>query len=691
MADFRAVLRWNRVETAAKSGTGAPPDVCGIAGFSGADVTPETARPLLERMIGTLAHRGPDGFGFHVEAGVGLAHARLSIIDLATGDQPIHNPRRDVWTVFNGEIFNYVELRAELEAAGHAFYTQSDTEVIVHLYDRYGDAFVEHLNGQFAIALWDARRRRLLLARDRTGIRPLFHVRAHGRTWFASEAKALLAVLPQCAALDPAGLVQAFTYWSTVEPQTVYRDVHSLPPGCVLAVEQDGSETLTRYWDWNFPPEEDTAPSRYRGTAEHAAAELCELLVDAVRLQLRADVPVGAYLSGGLDSSGIVAMIRGFTDTPVRTFSVAFEDAEFDESAQQQAMVRHLGTDHTTLLCTRRDIGEAFPRFVRHAEAPVLRAAPVPLMLLSGSVRAHGYKVVLTGEGADEVFGGYDLFKEAKVRRFWARQPDSRLRPKLLERLYGYLPNSPVRNPGFAQSFFGQGMEHIGRPVFAHLPRWATSQRALAFLAPELRAQFAGWDAAAHYERTLPAGIAGWSGLARDQYVEAKSLLAGYLLSSQGDRVAMANSIEGRFPYLDHRVVEFASRLPPSWKIRSLTEKWLLRRALAGMLPADIATRTKQPYRAPDSRSFFFDGEPLDYVAELMGRDRIRAAGLFDADAVGRLFGKCRAGRATGFADNQAFVGVLSTMLVHDGLRQHTAPAAAPDDAPALREAALAT
>jgi asparagine synthase (glutamine-hydrolysing) len=644
---------------------------------------PDTARALLERMIGTLAHRGPDGFGFHAAPGVGLAHARLSIIDLATGDQPIHNPRRDVWTVFNGEIFNYLELRAELEAAGHVFYTRSDTEVIVHLYDRYGDAFVERLNGQFAIALWDARRRRLLLVRDRTGIRPLFHVRAQGRTWFASEVKALLPVLPQCAVLDPAGLVQSFTYWSPIEPQTVYRDVRSLPPGCLLAIEHDGRETLSRYWDWSFPPEEDTAPGRQPRSPEHAAAELRELLVDAVRLQLRADVPVGAYLSGGLDSSGIVALIRGFTDTPVRTFSVAFEDGEFDESAYQQAMVRHLRTEHTTVLCTRRDIGEAFPRFVRHAEAPVLRTASVPLMLLSGSVRAHGYKVVLTGEGADEVFGGYDLFKEAKVRRFWARQPGSRLRPKLLERLYGYLPNSPVRNPAFAQSFFGQGMEHIDRPVFAHMPRWATSQRALAFLSPELRAEFAGWDAPTHYERTLPPGIGRWSGLARDQYVEAKSLLAGYLLSSQGDRVAMANSIEGRFPYLDHRVVEFASRLPASWKIRGMTEKWLLRRALAGpvsgtgqaLLPADIARRTKQPYRAPDSRSFFFDGRPLDYVAELMGQDRLRESGLFDPQAVGRLFEKCRAGRATGFADNQAFVGVLSTMLVHDGLRPGAAAA----------------
>ena len=639
--------------------------MCGIAGFSGPGVMPDLARPVLERMIHTLAHRGPDGYGIHAEPGVGLAHARLSIIDLATGDQPIHNERQTVWTVFNGEIFNYVELREALEAAGHRFYTRSDTEVIVHLYDRYGDGFVDHLNGQFAIALWDRERQRLVLARDRTGIRPLFHARSAGRIWFASEVKALHAVLPETATLSPLGLVQALTYWSIPDPDTVYERVRSLPPGCLLSIERDGRENLTRFWDWTFPRAEETSPARIYRDVDQAAADLRALLVDAVRLQLRADVPVGAYLSGGLDSSGIVALIRGFTDTPVRTFSVAFEDGEFDESVHQAAMVRHLGTDHTTLRCGRRDIGEAFPRLLRHVETPILRTAPAPLMLLAESVHRHGYKVVLTGEGADEVFGGYDLFKEAKVRRFWARQPHSKVRPLLLGRLYGYLNNSPVSKSGFAQSFFGQGMEHLGRPIFAHVPRWSTSMRAMAMLSPELRACVGSWDPLSAYEQTLPADIMDWSPLARDQYVEAKSLLAGYLLSAQGDRVSMAHSVEGRYPYLDHRLIEFASRLPPSFKVRGMTEKYLLRRALAGLLPADILRRTKQPYRAPDSQSFFFDGKPLDYVADLMSADRIRSAGYFDPTAVGHLFEKCRHGGATSFADNQAFVGVLSTMLVH--------------------------
>jgi len=623
-------------------------------------------RATLEAMIRTLHHRGPDGYGYHVGEGIGLAHARLAIIDLATGAQPIHDERGSVWTVFNGEIFNYRELRVRLERQGHQFYTQTDTEVIVHLYEQHGDSFVEQLNGQFAIALWDAERRRLLLARDRTGIRPLFHARAAGRLWFGSEIKALLAALPNGATLDPRGLVQALSYWGPVDPDTLFQGISSLPAGHLLTVEADGHERLTRYWDWHFPIAGTEYGAHGHGCIQRATEELRELLVDAVRLQLRADVPVGAYLSGGLDSSGIVALASRFTSTPIHTFGITFAETEFDESAHQDIMVRHLGTAHTSLRCTPRDIGEIFPALIRQVEAPLLRTAAAPLMLLSRRVREAGYKVVLTGEGADEVFAGYDLFKEAKVRRFWARQPDSQLRPRLLQRLYGYLDASPVAHAALAQSFFGKGLDATDRPVFAHAPRWLTAQRALRFLSPELRAAIGPWDPLAWYERRLPAEMGRWSPLARDQYVEAKSLLAAYLLPAQGDRAGMAHSIEGRFPYLDHRLIEFANRLAPQWKIRGLREKHLLRRALADLLPPQILQRDKQPYRAPDHQSFFHTGAPLDYVADLLGGERIRAAGYFDAAAVGRLLDKCRRGDALGFADNQAFVGILSTMLLDE-------------------------
>jgi asparagine synthase (glutamine-hydrolysing) len=635
--------------------------VCGIAGIIALPDGRPPERSELERMIGTLRHRGPDGFGYYLDGPVGLAHARLSIIDLSTGDQPIANEDQTIWTVFNGEIFNYLELREELEKAGHKFRTHSDTETIVHAYEEWGDDFAHRLNGQFAIALWDTRRRRLVLLRDRVGIRPLFVHHDGKRLLFGSEIKSVLAASQQPRRLDTQGLAQVFTFWSTVGERTAFEGVKSVPPGCMLSIE-NGRETLSQYWRWSFPARGEHSKQSFGEAAE----ELRALLADAVRLQLRADVPVGAYLSGGLDSSIIVSMIRQNSDVPLRTFSVCFEDAEFDESEYQQEMVRHLGTEHTSVRCSQGEIGAAFQRLVEHAETPIVRTGPVPLMILSDLVRRSGFKVVLTGEGADEVFGGYDLFKEAQIRRFWARDPDSKWRPQLLTRLYPYLKHSPVASGAMAQSFFGGGFQDVDSPFYAHVQRWKTTSRLHAFLSPELKAQLKGYDAEKEFAGMLPAEMSSWAGMSRDQYVEANTLLYGYLLSSQGDRVAMANSVEGRVPFLDHRVIEFANRLPPNYKLRGLREKAVLRESVKDLLPERIVNRVKQPYRAPDSASFFNGGAGAQLANELLSPERIRAAGYFDAQVVQRLVEKCRSGRAIGFADNMAFVGILSTMVVHD-------------------------
>jgi asparagine synthase (glutamine-hydrolysing) len=635
--------------------------VCGIAGLLSEPGGAPPTQEELSTMIGTLGHRGPDGTGFYCREEVGFAHARLSIIDLASGDQPIHNEDQTVWVTFNGEIFNYIELRAELEQRGHRFYTHSDTEVIVHLYEEHGDDFVSHLNGQFAIALWDTRRKRLVLARDRVGIRPLFYTRFGGRLAFASEMKALLALPGMARRIDPLALAEIFTFWAPVGSRSVFAGVESLPPGHVLTAE-NGRISTRCYWDWQFPSE----PPEERGSADDYAEELRALMIDAVRLQLRADVPVGAYLSGGLDSSIITSLIHHFTDTPLRTFSLTFDDAEFDESEHQQRVVDYLGTKHSQVRVSHADIADAFPKALWNTESPVLRTAPVPLMLLSGLVREQGYKVVLTGEGADEVFGGYDLFKEAKVRRFMARSPQSRVRPQLLKRLYPYLRHSPASSAGFAQRFFSEGVEHLNEPYFSHIPRWNTTSRIAQFFSPQMRDAVGGWNAHAAIEATLPAGIRDWLPMGRDQYIEAHTLMSGYLLNSQGDRMAMANSIEGRFPFLDHRVIEFANRLPPRYKLMGLTEKYILKRSMKGLLPEAVRTRSKQPYRAPDNQSFFRDGQPVPYVAELLSESRVAEAGYFDPAAVGKLLAKCRAGRAIGFGDNMAFVGILSTMWIDE-------------------------
>jgi asparagine synthase (glutamine-hydrolysing) len=612
-------------------------------------------------MIHALKHRGPDGFGYFDDAHVALAHARLSIIDLATGDQPIHNEDRSVWVVCNGEIFNYIELRRELEAAGHQFYTSSDTEVIVHLYDEHGERFTEHLNGQFAIALWDQRRRRLVLTRDRVGIRPLFYAHVGGALAFGSEIKSILALPSAPRALDLRALGQIFTYWSPLAPRTAFESVSSLPPGCTLIADGSG-QRIERYWDWSFP--ERVASQALE--VDQLAVELRERLVESVRLQLRADVPVGAYLSGGLDSSTIAALIRRYTEVPLRTFSLEFDDAEFDESAYQLEMAQYLGAEHTRVRCSKRDIAAVFPRVIEHVETPIVRTAPAPLMLLAEHVRSQRFKVVLTGEGADEVFGGYDLFKEAKIRRFWARFPESKIRPRLFTRLYGYLKNSPVAGGALSQQFFGQGLERRDDPAFAHLTRWSTTRRLWQFFSDDARAAAGPDDPSAAIAATLPTDFKRWLPIGRDQYVEAHTLLAGYLLSSQGDRVAMAHAVEGRFPFLDHHVIEFASRLHPELKIRGLNEKFLLKCAMRDLLPPAVTQRVKQPYRSPDSQSFFSGSETPEYVNDLLAESSLRSRGYFEPRVVSRLVEKCRAGRATGFADNMALVGILSTMLLDE-------------------------
>lgn len=621
-------------------------------------------------MVRALHHRGPDGHGVHVDGPIGLGHARLSIIDLAGGAQPLANEDDTVWVVLNGEIFNYVELRAQLQRRGHCLRTQSDTEVLVHLYEEHGDDFVEHLNGQFAIALWDGRRQRLVLARDRVGIRPLFYADVGRRLAFASEVKALFALPGTRRSLSAAGLAATFSYWAPFGGDTLFEGIQQLPPGHLMAVSA-GGRTVRRYWDWPF--------GREAAAASDAALEeqLHALLLDAVRLQLRADVPVGAYLSGGLDSSIITTLIARHTDTPLRTFSLTFEDAEFDESKHQRELVQHLRTEHSAVQVTRADIAGQFARAVWHAEAPLVRTAPTPMMVLADSVHAAGYKVVLTGEGADEAFGGYDLFKEAALRRFVARRPTSATRPALLARLYPYLAHSPTATRQLSASYFGSGPEGAGQPGFAHAMRLVATRRTLQFFAREWSARLLEWDAEAALARELPGDFARWQPLERDQYVEAKTLMSSYLLSAQGDRMAMAASIEARFPFLDHRVIEFACRLPPRLKLRGLREKVLLKRAFASELPPGIVARSKQPYRAPDSACFFADGKALPWVSELLSPDSLRVAGLFDGGAVGKLLAKCRAGRAIGFGDNMAFVGIVSTMLLHRQFIASATPALA--------------
>ncbi len=616
----------------------------------------------LKSMVAMIRHRGPDAAGVHIDRHVGLAHARLSIIDLENGCQPMQTADGALAVTFNGEIYNYIELRETLIARGYHFRTQSDTEVILHAYAEYGSRCVEHFNGQWAFAIWDRAKQQLFLSRDRLGIRPLFYTQAARTFLFASEIKSLLAHPGVDRAIDPRGLNQLFTFWAPIAPTTVFRGILELPPGHNLMVAGERIES-SPYWGLDY---ETSRPDR---SVDQWSEALHELLADATRLRLRADVPVGSYLSGGLDSTVTTALARRFSGDHLKTFSVTFEDDEFDESQHQRAVVESLGVEHHALRCSYDDIVRVFPRVVWHAEKPLFRTAPAPLQLLAELVHASDFKVVLTGEGADEILGGYDIFKEAKVRRFYAAQPDSDRRAALFAQLYPYLPSLQSQSVAMRRAFFRARPEDLASPYFSHLPRWGMSAQLRRFLTPDYSQGAVARNDYPELDNWLPRRFDQWNSFCQAQFLETAILMPGYILSTQGDRMAMAHSVEGRFPFLDHRVVEFAASIPPRLKMMGVHEKYLLKRAFRDAVPESVLQRTKQPYRAPDAKSFFtrdWQSTRADYVDDLLSPERLRSSGIFQPRAVASLLRKVRSGKTIGTRDNMAIIAILSTQLLAD-------------------------
>lgn len=633
--------------------------MCGIAGYLDTGYDRRAGAALLRAMTDTIAHRGPDEDGVWTGDAVGFGHRRLSIVGLADGQQPMQDAEAGLVLTYNGEIFNFPELRADLEARGYRFVTGSDTEVILKLYREHGDDCVTHMNGDFAFALWDAPRRRMLLARDRMGVRPLFYARHGSAFHFASEAKALLAVPGMSAKLDPMALDEIFTLWSPLPGRTAFAGIEELPPGHLMVAEA-GRLDIRPYWQLDFPDAGEIADPRGE---DAIAGDVFALLDDATRIRLRADVPVGSYLSGGLDSAIVSALATRHLSRPLATFSVAFESAEHDESAFQRRMVEALGSEHAEIMCRNGDIAAIFPQMIAMTERPILRTAPAPLHLLSALVREKGYKVVLTGEGADEVFAGYDIFKEAKVRRFAARDAKSARRALLFKRLYPYLPGLQKQNAEYLAAYFGVDAAALDDPLFSHRPRIRSTAAAKLFFSAGLKEAVQGYDAAEALAARLPARFSRWHPLHQAQYLETAFLLPGYILSAQGDRMAMAHGVEGRFPFLDHRVVEMAARIPPGMKLKGLAEKHILRRATGHLLPDAVASRVKQPYRAPDSDAFARGAAP--YLDEVLSPGALTDAGMFNPRAVAKLREKLEAGGLSGFRDNAGFVGIVSAQLWH--------------------------
>ncbi len=631
--------------------------MCGIAGRINLKPGEPIGSHLIYQMLDAIRHRGPDDWGVFVDDQIGIGSARLSIIDVAGGHQPISNEDDTIWVVFNGEIYNYLELRSELIAKGHVFRTHSDTEVLIHLYEEEED-WLLRLNGQYAIALWDQRQHKLILARDRLGVRPIYYTIQDSFLLFGSEAKALFAHPGIKAEIDPISLAQVFTFWTTLSPRSGFRNILSIPPGH-YAVIKDGNVSVRAHWRLDMGSRLDTPKS-----LDEAAEHLRWLLDDAIRLRLRSDVPVGTYLSGGLDSSTITVLASKHTETRLKTFSIAFSEQAFDESRYQTCINEYLQVDNDAVRCTFRDIGDAFPDAVRYCEMPLMRTAPIPMFLLSKLVHDHGFKVVLTGEGADELLGGYDIFKEMKIRRFWARQPASKLRPLLLQRLYPYMRTMQEGGDAYLKMFFAQNLSETMEPFYSHQLRWQNTARCWRFFSSAFREEIKGYDPLDELASALPAEFKKWDTFAQAQYLEITIFLSEYLLSSQGDRMGMAHSVEGRYPFLDPRVVDYSIALPAHYKMYGLREKAVLKRAMRGLLPPETLNRYKHPYRAP-IRSVFFGDDSPEYVRECLSPRKLEETGYFEPAVVETLTTKCQRSVHVSETEEMALAGILSTQLLH--------------------------
>jgi asparagine synthase (glutamine-hydrolysing) len=628
--------------------------MCGIAGILHADPARPIDEPTLRRMAGAIRHRGPDGYGIASGGGAGLVSTRLAIFDIPSGWQPMQGAHRDTVMVYNGEVFNHYELRQELEAQGERFRTTSDTEILLRLLDRDGPQALHRCNGQWGIAHLDRPTRTLTLMRDRFGVRPLHYASLpDGGIVFSSEVKGILASGLVDAVPDLEGIDEVFTFWAARPPRCAFKGIRLLPPGHLL-VWRDGEIVEERPW-WEPHYAVDAPPP--------PAEELGELLRDSVRLRLRADVPVGCYLSGGLDSSLTTALAVEQTDHQLRTFSLAFRDPLFDESSFQRQVAEELGTQHHVIEIGPEEITDAFQDVMRHLETPVIRSAGVPLYLLARSTREQGITVVATGEGADELYWGYDLFKEAKVRAFCARDPDAAWRASLFDRMYPYFAATGGRRGESWRRFFLDAGP-ASDPLFSHQTRIAATSGVKSLYSGDTRAALAGVDPLERLRDDLPEEFGRMSVLERAAYLELTTLLGNHLLAAQADRVGMAHGIEGRFPFLDHRVFANSVATRPQDKLAGLHEKIAIRRVAAEVVPPIVAQRPKQPYRAPEAAAFFAN-EP-EWVTERLSAEAVRDVGIYDERAVAGLVRRCRAGRATGFRENMALMGVLSTQVWHE-------------------------
>lgn len=595
--------------------------MCGIAGIAGFGERP-IVLDEIERMCQALYHRGPDEDGFYLSPDAGMGMRRLSIIDLKSGRQPVANEDGSIWVVFNGEIYNFQTLRDELESLGHRFTTRTDTEVIVHAYEQYGTACVDHFRGMFAFAIWDERRRQLMLARDRLGIKPLFYTSIGGRLIFASELKAILELPEVERKLDWHSVSHLFSFLTTPNDASIVAGVRKLPPGHILTCSADGVPLVHRYWDVEFRPDD--------SLSEDAVVEKLRYLLDeSVRLRLISDVPVGAFLSGGIDSSAVVATMARQASGRVKTFSIGFEDAEYDESKWARMVARRFNTDHYewTLDPNALDVVDDIAGYL---DEPFGDSSAIPTYMVSKLASQH-VKVVLSGDGGDELFAGYD--------KYLVEGNERRLRlPNLLRNLAGHVAEwipDGARGSNFLRHMALSGP---ARYIDSHTLFRAHQQRSL-FTADAGQCMW-DWDPSASKVNDLARSSGNW--LSSIQNHDLKGYLPLDILTKV-DRMSMAHSIEARVPLLDHKLVEFAVTIPPEMLLRNGETKHIFKRAMRGILPDAIIDRPKRGFAVPLGR--WFRGKLDDFVRNLLLSDTCRQRGILNPAYVDKLIRMHHQGR----------------------------------------------
>ncbi len=630
--------------------------MCGIAGFFDSQRNPLEHAAIIRDMLSTILFRGPDEIGYYVNDSAGFGTTRLSIIDLSTGSQPIADDTERFWIAYNGEVYNYLELRQELEQKGRKFRTGSDTEVVLQAWIEWGFDSLARLNGGYAFCIYDAVENSMVLVRDRFGKRPLFYGVTGNTVLFGSEMKAFTGWPGWNFQWDPAALHTVFSCWTPLPDDGCYRDVKQVMPGsCVIL--KNGEISCKRYWSPDLNPEP------FGGSRSDAMERIRELLSESVRLRLRSDVEVGTYLSGGIDSAIVTRLAQNYTDRRIHTFSVAFGDsADYDESGYQMRLSEALGTEHHVLPVTLQEIAGRFPDALNHCEIPLFRTAFVPLYMLSEVVRESGIKVVLTGEGADEAFLGYDIFKEAHLLHRWNDMSTER-RAEFITGMYPYLKHFSAANARFLVPIYERHAGPADGWSLSHSLRFGNSALSARLLKPFEN----GADRLRQHLEREHREFFGWEPVQRAQMLELETLLAGYLLSSQGDRSSLGHSVENRCPFLDYRVLEFAASLPLSMRLENgLKEKQILKDTFAELLPAEICARAKQPYRAPDAVSFLASTGQVEFIDAVLSPSELEKVDVLDSETCTRFVELMRnkSHDKISQSENQAFVLLLSISLL---------------------------